>query len=103
MMLPRIEKIRRFMFFLDSILKNMNQIRGNFAAFYITITGKIGGGTKRTKIFSVGYGYLPIHSLTTELSSVCINYTHVYGEFGIQLHTNRTFTAEIDRHNKEER
>lgn len=91
MMMPRIRKIRRFMYFLDAILKNMPQIQANFSCFRITITGKTQGGTKRTKTFSIGFGHLPYQSLQLEGTTAFVSYPHKFGEFGIKLIMNRTY------------
>lgn len=91
MMMPRIRKIRRFMYFLDAILKNLPQIQANFSCFRITITGKTQGGTKRTKTFSIGYGHLPYQSLYLDGTTAFTSYRHKFGEFGVKLTMNRTY------------
>jgi hypothetical protein len=88
-MMPRIRKIRRFMYFLDAVIKKMTQIQTKFSCFRITISGKIQGGTKRTKVFSIGYGFLPYQTIYIEGSNAFINYRHKFGEFGIKLILNR--------------
>jgi len=90
-MMPRIRKIKRFMMFLDTVLKNMLQVQKSFLCFRILITGKIRGGTERTKSLIVGFGQLPYQSIAVEASSLFISYPHKYGEFGIKLILNRTF------------
>ncbi len=90
-MMPRIRKIRRFMYFLDAILKNLQQIQANFSCFRITITGKTQGGTKRTKTFSIGFGHLPYQSLQLNGTTAFVSYPHKFGEFGIKLIMNRTY------------
>jgi hypothetical protein len=90
-MMPRIRKIRRFMYFLDAILKNLPQIQANFSCFRITITGKTQGGTKRTKTFSIGFGHLPYQSIQLEGTNAFVSYPHKFGEFGIKLIMNRTY------------
>ena len=91
MMMPRIRKIRRFLYFLDAVLKNLVQIRNNFSCIRITVTGKIRGGTQRTKTLSVGYGYFPYQSINLEGSEAFTSYPHKFGEFGVRLLINRTF------------
>lgn len=88
-MMPRIRKIKRFMMFLDSVLKNMPQIQNNFLCFRVIVIGKIRGGTERTKTLAVGFGQLPYQSLTVEGTTAFISYPHKYGEFGIKLIMNR--------------
>jgi hypothetical protein len=84
-MLPRIRRIRRFLYFLDAILKYMPQIKDNFLCFRITLTGKINGGTKRTKTAVVGFGHLPVQSIGENGLVAFTNYTHKYGEFGVRF------------------
>lgn len=84
-MMPRIRKVKRFMLFLDSILKNMFQIQNNFTCFRIIIVGKIRGGTERTKTLSVGFGQLPYQSISVQGSTAFVSYPHKYGEFGIRF------------------
>jgi hypothetical protein len=64
MMLPRIHKIRRFFYFLDNVIKNMYQVQKSFSCFKMALTGKIQGGTRRTKTFSIGFGDMPFQSLS---------------------------------------
>lgn len=91
MMMPRIRKIRKFMYFLDAVIKNMPQIQNNFLCLRITITGKIRGGTERTKTLTTGFGYLPYQSLNLEGTTAFISYPHKFGEFGIRLIMSRLF------------
>lgn len=84
-MLETINKIKKFMFFVDAVVKNMPQIRANYTCFRMTFTGKIGGGTRRTKTYTVGYGIIPSASLTTEAFSSFVGYNHVYGAFGVKF------------------
>jgi hypothetical protein len=85
LILPQLEKHKRYFYFLDSIITNMPQIKDNYVCFRITINGKLAGGTKRTKTFTIGFGRLPIQSLTAEISNAYTSFTHKYGEFGIKL------------------
>lgn len=100
MMMPRIRKIRRFMYFLDAVTKNMKQVQMGFSCFRITITGKIRGGTQRTKTYTVGYGGLPFQSINVEGTTAFVSYPHKFGEFGIRLIMNRThskiYTSDYD-------
>jgi len=85
LMMPRIRKIKRFMMFLDSVLKHMPQIQNKFLCFRIVLAGKIRGGTQRTKTLSVGFGHLPYQSLNIQGSTAFTSYPHKYWEFGITL------------------
>jgi hypothetical protein len=88
--LPKIEDIRKFFYFLDSIIKNMLSIQNNFSCFKLKLTGKSRGGTKRTSVLSIGYGVLPIHSISINILNAFIPYRHEYGAFGLKLLMNRT-------------
>jgi len=83
--LPLILKIRKFFKFLNSIIKHMPEIQEKYDVFKISITGKLAGGTKRTKFHSIGYGVLPVQTLSCLATSNFIAYTHIYGEFGVKL------------------
>jgi hypothetical protein len=63
----------------------MPELEQKYTIFKIAITGKLAGGTKRTKFHSIGYGVLPVQTLTLNASSEFLSYTHVYGEFGLKL------------------
>lgn len=83
--LPLILKIRKFFKFLNNVIKYMPEIQEKFDVFKMSITGKLAGGTKRTKFHSIGYGVLPVQTLSSLASSNFIAYTHIYGEFGLKL------------------
>ena len=85
LVMPRIRKIRKFMYFLDAIIKNMPQIRNKMFCLRINISGKIRGGTERTKNLAIGFGFLPFQSLNIEAINGFISYPHKFGEFGIRL------------------
>jgi len=102
MMMPRIRKIRRFLYFLDAAVKNMPQIKGNFSCFRITLTGKIRGGTKRTKTYTIGFGHLPYNSITSEGSVAFTSYRHKFGEFGLKLIMDRTYPKVVTIESREE-
>ena len=63
----------------------MPEIQEKFQVFKISITGKLAGGTKRTKFHSIGYGVLPVQTLSILAISNFLSYTHIYGEFGVKL------------------
>lgn len=85
MMMPRIKKIRRFLYFLAAVVKHLPEIQSTFGCFRITVTGKIRGGTQRTKTATVGFGHLPSQSLFEEGSTAFTSYRHKFGEFGVRL------------------
>jgi len=95
LMMPRIRKIRKFAYFLDAVIKSMRQISSNFACFRLTLTGKIRGGTERTKTLAIGFGRLPYQSINLEGSVDFISYPHKFGEFGVRLIMNRTFEKRV--------
>jgi len=94
-MMPRIRKIKRFMYFIDSVIKNMIQVRHNFSCCRITLSGKIRGGTQRTKTLSVGFGLLPYQSINLEGKIAFVRYRHKFGEFGLGLLINRTILSNL--------
>jgi hypothetical protein len=79
------------MYFIDAVVKNMPQVQANFSCFTIILTGKIQGGTKRTKMLSVGFGYLPFLSIRDEGLTAVNSYAHKFGEFGIKLIMDRSY------------
>jgi hypothetical protein len=83
--LPLILKIRKFFKFLAVVIRYMSEIEEKFAVFKLSIAGKLAGGTKRTKFHSIGFGVLPVQSLTVHASNKFMAYTHIYGEFGLRL------------------
>lgn len=101
-MLPRIEKLRRVFYFLDAVIKNLPQISLRFSCFRLTITGKLAGGTKRTKQFTVGFGRLAVNSLLQEATNNFASFAHRYGAFGLSLVMCRVFptkSVEVQRKN----
>jgi len=80
---------KNFFYFLDSIIKNMKELKEQFYAFRIIITGKLMGGTGRTKSFSVGFGVLPFQSINKNICYELGDVTSKYGSFGIKLFTWR--------------
>ena len=83
--LPLILKIKRFFKFLDTVIKGMPRLEEKFAIFKIAIAGKLAGGTKRTKAYAVGYGVLPVQTLSLGVINYFLGYTHIYGEFGVKF------------------
>jgi ribosomal protein S3 len=84
-MLIRLEKLRRFFYFVDAILKKMPNIKKAFQCFRIIINGKLAGGTKRTKSMSIGFGRYPMQTLGVNVTNNYMNFTHRFGEFGIHF------------------
>lgn len=78
-------KIRRYFRFIDAVIKNNSQIQRQFTIFKLIITGKLAGGSKRTKSMAIGYGRLPVQTLSLETKTLTSSYTHTYGEFGMKL------------------
>ena len=83
--LPIILKIRRFFKFLNAVINNMPELREKYSVFKVAVAGKLAGGTKRTKAHSIGYGILPVQTLTINAVNKFLAYTHIYGEFGLKL------------------
>jgi hypothetical protein len=83
--LPLILKIRKFFKFLSTVVRYLPEIENKFSVFKLSIAGKLAGGTKRTKFHSIGYGVLPVQSLTINAVNNFLAYTHIYGEFGLKL------------------
>jgi hypothetical protein len=82
-------KPKRLFYFIDNLLKEMPDVRENFDAFRVIITGKLAGGTGRTSTFSAGYGVLPLQSLSTDICSEFGDIRSKYGSFGIKIFTQR--------------
>lgn len=83
--LPLILKIRRFFKFLNAVINNMPELKEKYSVFKIAVAGKLAGGTKRTKAHCIGYGILPVQTLTINAVNKFLAYTHIYGEFGLKL------------------
>lgn len=84
-MLSTVAKPRRVFYFLDAVIKNLPQIVTRFSCFRFTIAGKLAGGTKRTRYFTIGYGRLVVNSLSEEASNNFDRFAHRFGEFGLSL------------------
>jgi hypothetical protein len=63
----------------------MPRIKINFGCFRFIITGKLRGGTKRTKTRTIGFGIYPTQMFIMNIINNFMNFTHVFGEFGIKL------------------
>jgi ribosomal protein S3 len=91
-------KPARFFYFLDSVIKNMTEMRDNFHACRVIITGKLRGGTVRTSTKSAGFGVMPRQSLSADIRLTFGEVRSKYGAFGIKLLTWRKsqHTREVD-------
>lgn len=76
---------KNFFYFLDAVVKNMKSIKKNFNAFRLVITGKLRGGTSRTKSFSTGFGVMPRQTLDKNIRYEFGDIRSTYGSFGIKL------------------
>ena len=72
---------------MDKIIKNLPVIRDAFNGFRIIITGKLAGGTARTKSFSVGFGVFPRQTLSENIKFEFGDVRSKYGSFGIKILT----------------
>ena len=80
---------KNMFYFLNSVVKNMKAIQKNFNAFRLIITGKLRGGTSRTKMFSTGFGVIPQQTLDKDISYTSGDVRSKYGAFGVKLITWR--------------
>jgi hypothetical protein len=87
--LRRIYKIRRFFKFIDAIILDYTLIKRQFRTFKIILAGKLTGGTKRTKLFSIGYGQVVWQTLANNVTMNFMSYDHKFGEFGVKLFVTR--------------
>jgi ribosomal protein S3 len=78
---------KNMFYFLNSVVKNMKVIQKNFNAFRLIITGKLRGGTSRTKMFSTGFGVIPQQTLDKDISYTSGDVRSKYGAFGVKLIT----------------
>ena len=83
--ISRTKKVRKLMYILDRIIKRMSYITKIYSCFRMVITGKLNGGTKRTKNMMIGFGVIPINSVQAECYNNFVNATHLFGEFGVKL------------------
>jgi hypothetical protein len=86
---------KRFFYFIDSVLKNLIAIRRNFLAIRIVITGKLQGGTSRTKTFSVGFGTMPYQSIDQNVKYDFGDVQSIYGSYGVKIFTWRKSNDEL--------
>ena len=80
-------KPRRFFYLIDTIIKNMLEIKNVFYACRIVITGKLKGGTARTGKYKAGFGDIPRQTLAFEIRTVFKQVESKYGSYGIKLTT----------------
>lgn len=82
-------KPKPFFYFLSAVLKNMIDLQYNFNAVRAIITGKLQGGTGRTKTFNIGFGLIPSQSISKNVRYSFENLHSKYGSFGIKFITWR--------------
>lgn len=78
-------KIKHFFKFIDILISKYALLKRHFRVFRIILAGKIGGGTKRTKILKFGYGRLVLQSISKGLTRNFMPFDHTWGAFGIKL------------------
>jgi hypothetical protein len=78
---------KHFFYFLDAVANNMNILKKTFNAFRFIITGKLGGGTGRTKTLSLGFGDLPSQTLKINFRYAFGDLHSKYGAYGLRLFT----------------
>jgi hypothetical protein len=78
---------KNFFYFINAIVKNMPEIKAHFNAFRVVITGKLRGGTSRTKAFSTGFGVMPRQTLDKNIRYEFGDIRSKYGSFGVKLLT----------------
>jgi len=78
-----------FFYFIDSVLKNLPQMKLYFESVRVIITGKLRGGTSRTKSFSTGFGAIPNQSLNKDVRHEYGDIRSKYGSFGLKIFTLR--------------
>lgn len=80
---------KNFFYFINTVVKNMPEIKKKFNAFRIVITGKLRGGTSRTTQFSAGFGVIPLQTIKENIKYEFGNVRSKYGSFGVKLYTWR--------------
>jgi ribosomal protein S3 len=78
---------KSYFYFINSIVQNMPEVRQNFNSIRFMITGKLRGGTSRTKSFSTGFGKIPRQTLDKNIRYAFGNVRSKYGSFGVKLLT----------------
>jgi hypothetical protein len=76
---------KHFFYFLNAVANNMKGLKSTFNAFRFVITGKLGGGTGRTKTLSLGFGDLPRQTLKINLRYAFGDLHSKYGAYGLRL------------------
>jgi ribosomal protein S3 len=78
---------KQIFYFLDKVIKVLPDLKKNFESIRIIITGKLRGGTSRTKIFNIGFGYIPRQSIDKDINYSFENIHSKYGSYGIKILT----------------
>jgi hypothetical protein len=80
---------KQLFYFLDKVLKTLPNLKNNFESVRILITGKLRGGTSRTKVFNIGFGFIPRQSIDKNINYAFENIHSKYGSYGIKILTWR--------------
>lgn len=93
---------KNFFYFINSVISNMPEIKKKFNALRLVITGKLRGGTSRTKSFNTGFGVIPVQTIEKNIRYEFGNVRSKYGSFGVKLFTWRKSETELlsERRNK---
>lgn len=78
---------KSFFYFLNHVVQNMPETKQYFSALRFVITGKLRGGTSRTKSFSTGFGKVPRQTLDKNIRYEFGSVRSKYGSFGVSLLT----------------
>jgi YD repeat-containing protein len=87
--LRKTYKIKRYFGFLDGVIANYHWIKRQFEVFRLVLAGKFTGGTKRTKIYYIGYGQLTWQTISQNATLHFRPFDHKFGEFGLKLFSAR--------------
>jgi hypothetical protein len=83
---PLIEsKFKTYINFLDRVVRTMRLLKKKYGLIQFTVSGKLAGGRKRTKVKSFGFGKFPKNSYHAEMTHLFARFVHKYGEFGVKL------------------
>jgi len=86
-------KPKKLFYFLDKVIKNIEEVQKRFKAYHVVITGKLRGGTARTANFSVGFGPLTKQTLSANDSMLFGTLKSTYGSFGIKILSSRNLIS----------
>jgi hypothetical protein len=80
---------KQLFYFLDKILKTLPDLKNSFESVRLLIIGKLRGGTSRTKVFNIGFGFIPRQSIDKDVTYAFENIHSKYGSYGVKLLTWR--------------